>query len=115
MKKLLKVCSIMILITTLSYPSSAFAKSYYYNDWDNDYWDKHRNDSEKYKKDWDGCLRDEKNSSKCIESKDIWHDWYCWEKGDHDHDEKDKYNEYNKDWDDTKKYSWLNWIFLKWW
>jgi hypothetical protein len=74
-------------------------------DWDDDDW-----------KNWDGCLRDKKNSSKCVESKDVWHDWYCGIKGDHDHgnadDDKDDYDWYDKD---NEKYSWNDWSFWKWW
>jgi hypothetical protein len=78
------------------------------HDWDDDDWE-----------DWDGCLREKKDSSKCVESKDVWHDWYCWKKGDHDHDhdddDKDDYSWYDKDWDDNKQYTWGDWSIWKWW
>lgn len=139
MSKPLKYSAIFLLIVGLLFPSSAFAtSSYSYKDsqtsffsflfsftssngsydWkhddDKDHWEDKDWDDDDWE-DWDGCLREKNNSSKCIESKDVWHDWYCGIKGDHDHDEdddKDDYDWYDKD---DKKYSWNDWSFWKWW
>jgi hypothetical protein len=133
MTKLPKYGIIAILITSLLFPSSAFATSNYSNndfeidksffsfllsfskskegnDWYQDHLDKQWGNDDL--NDWDGCFRDNSNSSRCIESKDVWHDWYCWKKDDHNHIKEDDYLGY---WDDDKEYSWGDFSFLKWW
>jgi hypothetical protein len=55
-------------------------KSYGSNNWDD--WKKDKDD--KGWGNWDGCL---KHENRCIESIDIWRDWYCGkEDKDHKHD-----------------------------
>ncbi|WP_338788697.1 hypothetical protein [Metabacillus sp. FJAT-53654] len=57
-----------------------WVKSYGQNQWDD--WKEDRDDQDLGN--WDGCL---KHENRCIESIDIWRDWYCGkEDKDHKHD-----------------------------
>lgn len=89
-----------------------------WKDWDKDDW--HDDDWKDWDKDkdkwghWDGC---KKSKNRCIESKDIWKDWYGGKDKDRDDDHDNGWGnndwDYKKDysWNDDKKNQWFSWLW----
>ncbi|WP_078435033.1 hypothetical protein [Metabacillus halosaccharovorans] len=84
------------------------------DDWDDDWkdWDKGKHNWGH----WDGCKKGKDN--RCIESYDIWKDWYGGKNkdknDDHDYGWDDKHGWYDKkdySWVDDNKINWFSWIW----
>ncbi|WP_368658807.1 hypothetical protein AB3Z07_06100 [Metabacillus halosaccharovorans] len=135
------VVIIFLLVSALAIPTSAFAtygNTYtdqnffesifsFFNgtgekySWGNDKddWDDEWKGPNKDKHNWghwDGCKKGKNN--RCIESIDIWKDWYCWKDKDrndgHDYGWDDKHGWYDKkdySWVDDNKNKWFSWIW----